>query len=444
MKPLRMLWILAGLLALAFFATPAVSRAGAQSDAPLVLLLKADGVVAPSMREYILRGIQTAEQRKAELLVIELNTPGGYISIMTDIVEGIRASQVPVAVYVSPRGAMAGSAGTLITLAGHVAVMAPETIIGAASPIDASGADLEETAKAKEVEALTALARTITTRRSPQAIELAQKTITEAKAASSDEALEAGLVDFSASNTAELLQKLDGYSVVMPDGERTLHTANARTERLDVSFIEQVEQALDLLIDPNIVFLLGTIGILALLIEFSSPGGWVAGFIGAVCLALAAYGMGMLTVNWFGIIFVAIAIVLFVLDINAPTHGALTVAGVGTFIIGALVLFNSPGVPQFQRVSVPLVVGTGLVMGLGFALLLGLALRTQKSPVQMGSEALAGKLGIARSEINPHGQVQAGGELWSAELAAGAEPIHKGEQVWVEKISGIKLIVRKK
>jgi membrane-bound serine protease (ClpP class) len=441
MKTLRNFWILAGLLAVAFFAAPAFSRARAQTDSPLILILKADGVVAPAMSEYIQRGIETAEQRSAELLVIQLNTPGGSISTMTDIVEKMRASRVPIAVYVSPRGAMAGSAGTLITLAGHVSAMAPETIIGAASPIDSSGQDLGETAKAKEMEAMTALVRTIAARRSPEAIELAQKTITEAKAVSASEAQKIGLVDFISSDLDELLQQLNGFKIETVDGPRTLNTANARTEPLPMSFIEQL---LDILVNPNIVFLLVTIGVQAILIELSSPGGWVAGFIGAVCLALAAYGLGVLPVNWFGVVFLVIAFALFILDIKAPTHGALTAAGVGTFIIGALVLFNSPGVPQFQRVSTPLVVGTGLAVGLSFALLVGIALRAQKSPIMMGSETFAGKHGIARTDINPFGQVQAEGELWSAELAPGSDPIQKGEAVSVEKVAGVKLIVRKK
>ncbi len=417
-----------------------VHPAAAQTGAPLVLVLKVEGIVAPAMKEYIARGIKTAEQRNADLLVLELNTPGGLIDTMTDIVSEMRASRVPVVVYVTPRGAMAGSAGTLITLAGHASAMAPETIIGAASPVGSGGEDLGQTIKAKETEALRALVRSIAARRSPEAIKLAEETIQDAKAVSADEALAVGLVDFIAADRADLLRQLDGFQVETIDGSLTLHTANAQTEEQPMSFIEQL---LDILVNPNIAFLLTAIGVQAILIELSSPGGWVAGFIGAVCLALAAYGMGVLSVNWFGALFLIIAFALFILDIKAPTHGALTAAGVGSFIVGALVLFNSPGVPQFQRVSVPLVISVGIIIGVSFAIILGFALRAQKIPVRMGPESLLGALGTARGRIDPTGQVQLQSELWSAELAEGAKSIQPGEKVVVVKVDGLRLKVRR-
>jgi membrane-bound serine protease (ClpP class) len=437
MKTLSRLFLfLAFFCALGLFLQPAAVRA----DSPTVLVLKANGEVAPAMRDYIVRGIKAAEDKHAELLVIELNTPGGLISTMTEIVSDIRASRVPVVVYVTPRGAMAGSAGTLITLAGHAAAMAPETIIGAASPIGSQGQDLESTAKAKEVEALKALVRSIAARRSPEAIKLAESTIESAKAVSVDEAKAAGLVDFVATDLNDLLKQLDGYNVQLESGSRTLHTANAAPEELLMNFGEQV---LDVLIDTNIVFLLMTIGLLAIMIELSSPGGWVAGFIGVVALLLAVYGLGILPVNWFGTVFLALALVLFVLDLKAPTHGALTLAGIGSFAVGALVLFNSPNVPEFQRVSVPLVVGVSVLLGVSFAVILGFALRAQKVPLLMGQGTLVGAEGMAKGKIDPHGQVQLKSELWSADLAEGAEPIQPGDKVIVVAAEGLRIKVRK-
>jgi membrane-bound serine protease (ClpP class) len=339
-----------------------------------------------------------------------------------------------------PRGAMAGSAGTLITLAGHVAAMAPETIIGAASPIGSQGQDLESTAKAKEIEALKAIVRSIAARRSPEAIKLAESTIENAKAVSVDEAKAAGLIDFVATDLNDLLKQLDGTNVQLELGSRVLHTANATTRELPMNFGEQI---LAILIDSNIVFLLMTIGLLAILIELSSPGGWVSGFIGVVALALAVYGMGILPVNWFGAVFIALALVLFVLDLKAPTHGALTLAGIGSFAVGALVLFNSPNVPEFQRVSVPLVVGVSILLGVSFAVILGFALRAQKVPVRTGQDMLIGAVGTAKGKIDPHGQVQLKSELWSADLAEGAEPIQSGDKVSVVAIEGLRIKVRK-
>jgi membrane-bound serine protease (ClpP class) len=319
--------------------------------------------------------------------------------------------------------------------------MAPETVIGAASPVGSGGEDLGETIQRKEKEALKAIARSLTERRSPEAVALAESMIEDAKAVSASEALKVGLIDFIAEDLNDLLRQLDGFRVKTNQGERTLDTAGARTEDVSFSFIEQL---LLMLTDPNIAFLLLAIGIQAILIEISSPGGWVAGFIGVICLALATYGMGVLPVNWFGLVFLLTAFVLFILDIKAPTHGALTAAGVGSFIIGALVLFNSPGTPQFQRVSIPLVIAVGLGIGAIFAIILTIALRAQHTPVRMGAESLVMRTGIAREWAGASGQVQLGSELWSAETTDTSDKIRKGDTVEVVQIEGLRLKVKKK
>jgi membrane-bound serine protease (ClpP class) len=436
MKRIRLLLFL--LLAVTLLA---IRPAHAQGDKPLALVLTADGPIAPALQEYIQRGLGIAERRGAEVVIIELNTPGGSIDTMNQIVQAIRASSVPVVVYVSPRGAWAGSAGTIVTLAGHADAMAPETAIGAASPVGSQGENLNTTEQAKVTEILKATVRSLAERRGPDAVALAEATIESAKAVSAKEALNAHLIDFIASDTTDLLRQLDGFQVEMVAGTRTLHTAGATAENVPTSFIEQL---LLMLTDPNIVFVLLNIGVTALFIELSSPGGWIAGFVGVVCLALAVYGLGILPVNWFGLIFLAIAFVLFVLDIKAPTHGALTAAGIASFIIGALVLFNSPGTPQFQRVSVPLVVLSGLFTGAIFAVILSFALRAQRAPVRTGTGMLVGRTGSAKSLIDPHGQVQLDSELWSAELAEGEKRIKKGEPVEVVQVDGLRLKVRKK
>ena len=434
MKHIRL--ILLALTAFAFFST-----VRAQSEAPLVLVMKADGPIMPIMEDYIKRGILTAEQRKAEALVIELNTPGGEITTMKSIIADIRASNVPVIIYVSPRGAWAASAGALITMSGHASAMAPETSIGAASPVGGSGEDLGETMKAKEMEALKAIVRTLTERRGEKATQLAESMIDHAKAVTVTEALDAGLIDFVANDTHDLLTQLDGFNLETAAGKITLHTKNANTEPLNLSFIEQL---LFLLTDSNIAFLLLAIGVQAIVIEISHPGGWAAGFIGVICLTLAIYGMGLLSVNWFGFIFFIIAFVLFILDIKAPTHGALTTAGVASFIVGALVLFNSPGTPEFQRVSVPLVIGMGIFLGLIFFIVMMIAIRVQHNPVQTGSESLLGKAGTAKTFTGDAGQVQLESELWSAEKSAESGSISTGDAVEVVSVRGLRLIVKKK
>jgi membrane-bound serine protease (ClpP class) len=412
----------------------------AKAQGSSVLVLTIDGAITPATQTYLLRGIQTAEQEQAELIILQLNTPGGDLNSMQSMEEAMRASTVPVVVYVTPRGAWAGSAGTIITLAGHAAAMAPETAIGAASPVGSQGEDLSATEQAKVTQIMDATVRTLAARRGSTAVTLAEETINSAKAVSDTEALNAHLVDFVATDTNDLLRQLDGYTVQMADGPRTLHTAGLTVETLPMNFIESL---LQLLVDPNIVFTLLAIGAQALLIEIANPGGWLAGFVGVVCLALAAYGLGIMSVNWFGIVFILTAFVLFILDIKAATHGALTIAGVAAFIVGALVLFNSPVTPSFEHVSVPLVVTVALIIGAIFAFLVGLALRARSQPIRTGAESYRGRTGLALDALDPAGQVQVAGELWTAEALPDSPAIHGGDRVQVVRVEGLRLKVKK-
>ncbi len=410
----------------------------AQSEA-VVLVLQARGPLTPAMAEYLDRGLRLAAARRAEAVVLQLDTPGGSVDLMGRMVQAIRGSQVPVIVFVAPRGAMAGSAGTIIVLAGHAAAMAPETAIGAASPVGGQGEDLEATEAAKVKEIMKAEARALAERRGPLAVALAEAAIESASAASASEALQSGLVDRIANDIPDLLRQLDGLSVEVQGEQHVLRTAWAFPQVISQTLTEQL---LQILTNPNIVLLLMTVGVQALLIEISSPGGWAAGFIGVVCLALGGYGLGILDVNWFGLVFLVLALVLFVLDIKAPTHGALTVTGVASFIAGSLVLFNSPGTPSFQRVSVPLVVGMGVLTAAGFFVMLTFVVRAHRRPVEVGREVLVGRMGVARSALAPAGMVQVAGELWSAEVEAGALAIADGERVEVVRVQGLRLVVR--
>ena len=433
------LWLIT--LALVFGLFAPAQPVAAQSGQKSVVVLTANGPLTEAMAEYLDRGLSVAQQENAELLILQLDTPGGDIILMQRMIKSIRASTVPVVVYVTPRGAMAASAGTLITLAGNAAAMAPETIIGAASPVGGQGEDLAQTESDKTKEAMKALARSISTQRSPAAIALVESAIDNAKAASAIEAKNAGLVDFIATDLNDLLQQLNGFTVTTSTGQHILATTNLHVINLSTSLIEEILAAL---LNPNIVFLLLTIGVQAILIELANPGGWIPGFIGAMCLALAAYGLGILPVNFFGLVIILIAFILFFLDIKAPTHGALTIAGVATFIAGGLVLFNSPGVPSYQRVSVPLVVGSALVTAAFFFTVVMIGLRAQRLPVYAAQQVSGGSSGIARSDLRPSGTVQLGGELWTAELAEGEGEITQGSLVEVVSRDGLHLKVRRK
>jgi membrane-bound serine protease (ClpP class) len=404
-----------------------------------ILLLQAEGPLTPAMVEYLERGLSRAERVGAEAVIFQLDTPGGQIDHMNRIVQAIRASSIPVVVYIAPRGAMAASAGLVITLSGHVAAMAPETAIGASSPVDSQGQDLGETLETKEKEILKASVRSLMGGRSPEAVALAEAAIDEAKAASVSEAYQVGMIDIIAEDLEDLVRQLDGLTVEMATGERVLQTYDVELVEIPQNFIEQFLQTLT---NPNIVFILLTVGVQAILIELSSPGGWVAGFIGVVCLALGTYGLGVLPVNWFGLVFLGTSFVLFFLDIKAPTHGALTAAGLASFIVGALVLFNSPGTPDFQRVSIPLVVITGGATAAVFIFILTFAIRAQKRRIQVGAEALIGLIGRARTDLDPSGTVHVAGELWSAELGEGEKPIMTGDRIEVVGVEGLRLLVR--
>ena len=262
--------------------------------------------------------------------------------------------------------------------------------------------------------------------------------IEDAKAASANEALAVGLIDYVARDLADLLEQIDGKTVDA-QGLRQLKTAGAEVVEIPQRFIEEFLQVLT---NPNIVFLLITIGVQALLIEISSPGGWIAGFIGVVCLALGTYGLGILPVNWFGLAFIATAFVLFILEVKAPTHGALTVAGLVSFIVGALVLFNSPETPTFLRVSVPLVIGTGIATAAFFFVILTFAIRAQFRPVEVGREALVGRVGETRTVLSPTGMVHVSGELWSAVLEDESLKVKIGERVEVVGSDGLRLRVK--
>ena len=299
------------------------------------------------------------------------------------------------------------------------------------------------TLKQKLVEATQALARSLSTRRSAKAIQLAQDTIENAKAVSAQEALDAGLVDFIAKDPDDLLQKVDGFEVEVNGQMIKLQTAGASLNRIPQSIGESL---LNILANPNISFLLLAVGVQALLIELSNPGAWIPGFVGVVCLALFVYSIGVIPVNLLGLVFIATAFVLFVLEVKAPTHGALTAVGIASFVVGALVMFPNPLRPApaetpVQPLSIPLVVAVALGNGAFFAFIVAKAIQAQRIPPAMGMSTLVGKIGEARTDLDPSGTVYAASELWTAE--AQGENIPAGSRVEVVGVNGVKLFVRR-
>ncbi len=424
----RVRWIVYLTLILTSLLSPvANAQAGRQ-----VLVMEATGPVTPVMLSYIERGISEAEARDAEALVIMLNTPGGDVDLTKRIIQAIVASNVPVVVYVAPRGAFAASAGTFITLAGHVAAMAPNTSIGAASPVSGQGEEIPETLRNKIVSILQADIEGLAQRRGERAVEWAREAVSEARAATAEEALELGVIDFIATDLSDLLRQMDGFRVTLYNREVTLHTKDAPTEELPMT---AVERFLHTITNPNIAFILMTLGINGILFELSSPGGYLAGIVGVICLLLAFYALGVLDVNYTGLLFIALAFVLFVADIKAPTHGVLTVGGIVSFVLGSLILFNSP----FYAVSRNLVASVSLVTGAFFAFIVAKAVAIQRRPATTGAEGLVGAIGVARTDLSPRGTVFLKGEWWEAEAEDG--PIQAGEEVRVKSVEGFRLRV---
>ncbi|MFW6184510.1 MAG: NfeD family protein [Chloroflexota bacterium] len=434
--------VLVGLVLALLLALP-LSGVTAQQSGD-VLQLTAEGPVTPAMLSYLERGIGEAEQRGVPALVV-LDTPGGGVETTQEIVRLFRNAGVPVIIYVAPSGAQAASAGSIVTLAAHAAGMAPETVIGAASPVGGEGQDIGETMYRKVVEDLKATVRGLAERRGTEAVTLAEEMIEDARAVNADEALDAGLIDSVAPDVASLLDELDGLTVTVQQEEWTLETAGAQTVPYEMN---SIEAALHALSNPLLLSILLPLGMTSILIELRSPGGWVAGFIGVLSLGLAFYGLGQLPVNWLGLGLIAVAFVLFMLEVNSPGVGALAIAGSGTMLAGLLVLFNSPGSPEFVRISLPAAVTVTVTTSAIFLFIIGMALRAQRRPASTGKEGLVGKVGRVRKTLVPApagslkyvGSVLVHGEIWRAEAD---EAIETDEEVVVVGVQGFTLKVEK-
>lgn len=410
-----------------------VGRVWAQPGEPVVLLLAVQGPITPVVQGYLERGVQHAQMRGAVALLVELDTPGGAVPVMERIVQAFRASTVPVIVYVTPPGATAASAGTFLVLAAHAAGMAPQTTIGAASPVGGGGEDLPRTAQTKAEELLAAMARSLAARRGPQAVEWAQQAVTEAAAATAQEALELGLVDAVAAHREELLGQLQGLEVEVAGERRTLELVGSA---LVVMPMNPLERFLHTITDPNVALILMVLGVNGLLFELANPGSILPGVVGAVALLLGLYATGVLSADYTGLVFLALAFVLFVVDLFAPTHGILTLGGILSLVLGASMLFNTP----YAQVSLAVVVGLAAATGGFFAFALGHALQAQRRRPRTGREGLVGARGVARSPLQPRGKVFLLGELWDAVAEDGR--VEEGSAVEVVAVEGFTLRVR--
>jgi membrane-bound serine protease (ClpP class) len=423
------LWLLA-LLAVAGLLGARGARA---QDSGAILVANFRGPVTPVLLSYLDRIIGDAEANGASALVLELDTPGGSVAITEQITQRLARARVPVIVYVAPSGAHASSAGTLVTLAGQAAAMAPGTTIGATSPVDSQGQDLPATMKAKETNTLVADIKNLTGRRGDRATAWAEKAVTEAAAATADEALQLGVIDAVATDVPDLLHKLDGRQVEVAGQLVTLQLSDRPIQPVELS---PIEEFLNVLANPAIAAILLTLGTTGLLLELANPGSYLPGIAGAICLLLAFYALGVLEANWIGLAFVALAFVLFLVDLKAPTHGLLTFGGIISFLLGGFLLFNTPEMQVPWATLIVLALGTAAF----FMFAISKALVAQHRPVTTGMESLIGRSAVVRQTLKPVGSVFVEGELWRAVVDDGPVPV--GQQVIVTGYEGVRLYVR--
>jgi membrane-bound serine protease (ClpP class) len=418
------------LLLLFFLFVPVFSAENLNAE---ILVINVEGVVNPVMSEFITKSIDEAEMEKANVLVIELDTPGGLDTSMRSIVKKIIASEVPVVVYVSPSGARAASAGVFITIAAHVAAMAPGTNIGAAHPVGVGG-KMDKTMAEKAVNDASAYIKSLAEKRGRNA-EWAEKAVRESVSVTEQEALKLNVIDIVAPDIKSLLETIDQREVQGPAGKQIIQTKGVKIRYKEMGLRHKV---LDIISDPNIAYLLMLLGFYGLFFELTNPGVILPGVLGAFSLILALYSFQTLPVNYAGLLLIILAIVLFILEIKVTSYGMLTIAGLVSMTIGSIMLFDSP-LPFFQ-LSLKVILPAVMITTLFFSLTVYLAVKAYKRKPVTGAEGLIGLAGETRTDVHHKGQVFVNGELWQA---WSDEPVKTGEKIIVEKVENLKLKVRK-
>ncbi len=423
-----------GLVALLVAALAGAIAAPATVHGARVDVLTLDGVISPVTVRLVESAIDRARAQGAQALVIRLDTPGGLERSMRSIAQRILNAEVPVVVYVAPTGARAASAGVFITLAGHVAAMAPATNIGAAHPVAVGGGVEKESLRKIENDAA-AFIRTLALERGRNA-DWAEKAVRESVSVTEREALKLKVIDLIAESVPDLLQKIDGRVVKTTRGVVTLATRGAEVVPVEVGLRDRF---LNVITDPNVAYILMMLGVLGLFFELSNPGVIVPGVIGGICLILAFYAFQSLPINFAGLLLILLGIVLFVAEIKVVSHGVLAIGGVIAMALGSLMLFDAPELGF--RLSRWLLVATVGVVATGFLITMTAGARALRRPPMLGAQGMIGVTGIARGPLAPDGQVHVGGELWRAVAEGG--PVEDGRAVRVVDVQGLTLKVVK-
>lgn len=433
-KKLRIIFLFSVLLAAVLMASGVQAQA---SGSVYVLTIK--GTINPVLVDYVDRGIQAAEENNASALIIQLDTPGGLDTAMRDIVKLMVNAYVSVVVYVSPSGSRAASAGVFITMASHVAAMAPNTAIGAAHPVsigEEGEEAMSETMEEKVLNDAAAYIRSLAESHGRN-IEWAEKAVRESVSATENEALELNVIDLIAYDLNDLLAQLDGREVELIHGQIvTLHTAGATVIDFGMTGIENF---LYTIADPNIAYLLLSIATLGIMAEIFNPGLIFPGIVGGISLLLAFYSLGVLPVNYAGILLIVLAIGLFIGEVLTTTFGLFTAGGVISLVAGSLMLFKGAA-PEFQ-INPWLIAGVCIVITAALAFLVQRAISAHRKQAVTGREELVGKTALVKVALNPEGTIFYKGENWTAISESGK--IAAGEKVVIKRIDGLLLYVVK-
>lgn len=406
---------------------------GAWAQTPSVALLEVKGAINPMVARYVERGLKLAAERHVDAVVLQLDTPGGLDTAMRDIIQDMINSPVPVIVYVSPQGGRAASAGAFITLAAHVAAMAPNTAIGAAHPVAGGGEEIKGPMADKVTNDAAAYIKGLAKERGRNA-EWAEKAVRQSVSATADEAKRLGVIDLVAPDLNSLLEQTDGRQVKLGDRTIKLATKGATPVPIEMTALERFLYTIS---DPSIAFILLNLGMLGIFFELSNPGAIFPGILGGICLLLAFFALGMLPVNYVGVALIVLAFIMFVLELFVVSAGALTIGGLIALIFGASMLID-PSTPGIA-VSLPVILTVTITTaGLMIAALV-LAIRSRRRKVTTGREELIGAIAEVRTPLEPHGFVFLEGELWRAVSRSGR--IDPPSRVKVVSLDGLTLTV---
>jgi len=412
------------------------SQRGENTGLKEVVVISIDGSINPSSTEYINSGIKRARERNAECLIIKLNTPGGLLKSTRMIVTDILDSEIPVVVFVYPGGSQAASAGVFITLAGHIAAMAPGTNIGAAHPVTLQG-EQDSIMNEKATNDAAAFIRTISEKRARN-IRWAEDAVRKSLSITETEALKERVIDIIAISVQDLLEKIHGKEISLFSGNKVLDTKNAGVINIEMNFKQKI---LDLLSDPNIAYILLMIGIYGIMFELYNPGAVFPGVIGGISLIVAFYSLHTLPVNYAGLALIIFAVILFILEIKVVSHGLLTIGGIISLILGSIMLINTETTLEVFKISWQVILVIVILTAAFFIFAIGFGIKAQSRKPATGTEGIIGEIGETISDLVPEGQVRIHGELWNAESIDG--PVSKGTKVKVTQISNLKLIVSK-